>query len=418
MVRTFWGLNYYKYMYSLAEAIQTLKLGRDLDGVLTSSIEAAVALAGADAGILGLRDRHATQLAARKSYGYRPEALEMRFNPGEGAIGLSYTQRKAIFFTTPAEIESLREGLRPKNRQLYDKSREGLPPAINIVAVPLTLADQAIGALQLEHYRDQGSPTTPDLISLEILARVVASAIQNARLDLELSYVKQTNERLLARFITEQEEERARIARELHDEIGQYLVVIMLKLEKCESTLRACPSVSPDLIEDLRASKSFSQQTLGKVKDLCLNLRPPLLIEAGLCEALDCHIDNLLKQFPPPITLHIKGRSKRLPSHIEIEVFRIIQEALTNVIKHAEASRAEVRLNFLGSKLVIQVEDNGKGFNVAETLSICTGRTPLGLRGMRERLRLCEGTYRIDSAPGQGTRIEIVIPIPEYAGNE
>lgn len=116
-----------------------------------------------------------------------------------------------------------------------------------------------------------------------------------------------------------------------------------------------------------------------------------------------------------PITLEVTGLSQRRPAPVaEIELFRIAQEALFNVIKHAKAASAIVKLNFGKSRLVLLVEDNGMGFDTNSALSISDDKQSLGLLGMRERAELCGGTLQIDSTPGDGTRVKVEIPVKSY----
>lgn len=199
-----------------------------------------------------------------------------------------------------------------------------------------------------------------------------------------------------------QEEERRHIARELHDEIGQLLTAAVLNLQ-----FFGAEPVPPDARDEVVVEL---KQALARVRDLSLNLRPPLLDEAGLGPALRWYVERQSAAGRIPVTLVFEDGS-RAAGDIEITAFRIVQEATTNALKHARAERIEVRAAFSGERLVIEVSDDGRGFDVAAALSAAVDGASLGVLALAERARLVGGECRIASTPGQGTRVRAELPI-------
>ena len=212
---------------------------------------------------------------------------------------------------------------------------------------------------------------------------------------------------LLDHVINLQEEERRRIARELHDSTSQYLAALNLKIEALKSS---SPAVSAD--EHLLQLQETAKQLSQEVRHLATELRPPSLDDLGLDATLSTYLAEWSERHNVEVDFHSNGLlNQRLPPEIEITIYRIVQEALTNVVKHAEARHVSVILNHRDHQVSAIVEDNGDGFNVEATLNGPAGERRLGLLGMQERAELVGGRLEIESAPGAGTTIIVRIPI-------
>ena len=210
------------------------------------------------------------------------------------------------------------------------------------------------------------------------------------------------------RIIRAQEEERRRLARDIHDGPAQMLANIMLRAEICEKLL------ANDLAQvrlELRSLKEVVRGSLRDIRKVIFDLRPMALDDLGLVPALRRYVNDLKEQRGLAIDFSVQGLERRLSSPIEVGGFRIVQEGLNNVQKHAEASKATVRLEFAKDSLLITVTDNGRGFVVQEALE--GGGEHFGLLSMRERVELLEGTWQIVSAPGRGTSITVRLPMRE-----
>jgi len=208
-------------------------------------------------------------------------------------------------------------------------------------------------------------------------------------------------ERLSARLLSAQEEERRRIARQLHDELGQALTVAIMDLRLAE---REAPE---GLKERLRQGARLLEEAIADCRELSHGLRPPLLDELGLVEALRA----LAERFAEAENLKIELETEelgRLPPEVESLIYGAAQEALTNATKHAEASLIDIRLNRIGDQLRLEVTDDGRGFDPQRALRAGRG---LGLRGMQERAMLAGGRLQIESRPGAGTRVILEVPL-------
>jgi signal transduction histidine kinase len=215
--------------------------------------------------------------------------------------------------------------------------------------------------------------------------------------------------RLSARVISVQEQERRRIARELHDEVGQALSAVSLELTAAQQYLQRTRTDS-DL---LREARLLADGALRSVRDLSQLLHPSVLEDLGLSAALRSFLNGFGRRTGTTVAFRDDGTSKRLTSEAELTVYRIVQEAMTNIARHASAKRVEIRLAEEDGVLSVVVEDDGVGFDAHDAER--PGRQGgLGLLGMRERVSQLGGTIRIDSAFGRGTRLEVSIPAAEH----
>jgi signal transduction histidine kinase len=218
----------------------------------------------------------------------------------------------------------------------------------------------------------------------------------------------QTNDelqRLSAKLITAQEEERRSIARELHDEVGQVLTAIKVELAVAQRMLEANGG-APQLLQDAR---SITEGALTTVRDLSHLLHPALLDDLGLPSAVDWYLRGFGARHDIRTELLHDRMDERFTPEIEASVYRIVQEALTNVAKHARATSCRVYLQRLPHTILITVEDNGAGFDAAAGSGV-NPRAGIGLIGIRERAAQLRGTVRLESAPGKGTRLTVELP--------
>ena len=210
---------------------------------------------------------------------------------------------------------------------------------------------------------------------------------------------------LLRRVVIAQEDERARVARELHDETAQYLTALSLDL----ATMRTLLPGNPKLIELLeRLQSSCSQMSLG-IYRMVHALRPAQLDDLGLPAALEYLADEIQRQTGKPLQLEIASPVARLDPLVETAVFRLAQEALSNAVHYAQYRKLSLRLAYTPEWAILQVQDDGIGFDTGESLTPPRG---LGLAGMRERANAVGGLLTIESGIGQGTLIEFRAPMP------
>ena len=243
------------------------------------------------------------------------------------------------------------------------------------------------------------------------LAKQVQAASLQREQFLEQEQVAKVRALLLQEFLAAQEVERRRIARDLHDEIGQSLTSVLIGLRNVENA--PTPAEGRERIGELR---QITAQTLEEVRRLAWGLRPSVLDDLGLVAALDRYIQDYAKTHGTLTRLDAGDfASNRLPEPVETALYRIVQEALTNTAKHARANSALISLARKADTVELCIQDDGCGLQRPARLQRDDRKFHLGLTGMRERATLLGGSLTIESRPGQGTKISVHIPLSECA---
>jgi two-component system sensor histidine kinase DegS len=211
------------------------------------------------------------------------------------------------------------------------------------------------------------------------------------------------------RIIKAQEEERQRVAREIHDGPAQSMSNIVLKAEICERLVDAEPV---KVKEELRNLKSVVRETLQDVRKIIYNLRPMSLDDLGLIPTLQRYVITFQEESNIVVSFKTRGICEEIRPIISLTVFRLVQEAINNIKKHAKANNVSIGLEFLEKELKLYILDDGKGFNV-EDLKVRKENinSGFGLYSMRERVKLLNGNFEIDSTIGKGTRLNITVPL-------
>jgi signal transduction histidine kinase len=241
--------------------------------------------------------------------------------------------------------------------------------------------------------------------SFEVETQQRIAELQVARLE-EAERREALRGELLRRVVAAQEAERQRIARELHDATGQALTALGLGLRGVATSYARQDN---DQIEKrLRQLEDLTTQSLDELRQLISDLRPSHLDDLGLAAALRWYTKNLQTRVPFNIHIEIAGEERPLASSVKIALFRVAQEALTNVIKYAEAQQVRVHLNYGLQEVMLQVEDDGRGFDMEAQAK--STRSQWGLLGMQERAALLGGRFDLYSVVGQGTRVQVVMP--------
>lgn len=213
---------------------------------------------------------------------------------------------------------------------------------------------------------------------------------------------------LLRKLLTVQEEERKRIARELHDETTQSLVALLMRLEAAGKISTATSGSIEDSLKEVR---NLAVETLDNVHRIIFDLRPSVLDDLGILAAVRLFAKTRLESLGVKVRVEVTGKDRVLPPQMEIALFRIVQEAITNIARHAEAHNVVISVEFEKSAIRIEVEDDGKGFEVEAISSPANKAYGLGLLGMRERVEILSGRFYIESNPGGGTRLVIEVPL-------
>jgi signal transduction histidine kinase len=275
----------------------------------------------------------------------------------------------------------------PRDYSLAQNGEERVE--LSELAVPLKTKETIIGVLHAQSDRLNGFDES-DLAVFQSLAHQAAIAIENARLYEQAQQVATL-------------EERQRLARELHDSVTQTIFSMTLTSEAARILLHRDPARVAAQLEHLQ---QLAQEALAEMRSLIYELRPAREAEAGLVPALRQHVVERQNRDGLTAALHVEGE-KRLPPEYEAALFRIVQEALNNVVKHAQTDQAKVTLHMTGQAISLVIEDHGVGFDPA---SVGSNTSRIGLTSMRERAETLGGAFTLESQPGAGARIKVEIP--------
>ncbi len=226
------------------------------------------------------------------------------------------------------------------------------------------------------------------------------------RLYRELKQRDELRAKLLQKLISAQEEERRRIARELHDETSQLIGTLALGLDTAMATLP--PGASSDRLQEARA---LAIKTLDEIHRMSFDLRPSMLDDLGLVPAIRWYAERDLKRRGISVRCEFDETNGRLPPEIETTLFRAVQEAITNIVKHAQAKTVLIQCVLGPRAVTVEIEDDGEGFDPASISATAVDGRGLGLAGIRERVELLGGSAVIESAPGEGTRVVLTVPL-------
>lgn len=276
----------------------------------------------------------------------------------------------------------------------------------NALCVPIMDArEEVLGFVELHNKQGGREPFTwSDANFLTSLTNSSAIAIYNARLLDELKMQRAQMQALAAQHLTLLEEERRRIARELHDEAGQALIGIKFGLQVLA---RKIPPAMPALREEVDRLRQQVNEATTRLKEIAQTLRPPILDALGLEVALNRCVTDFEARSDIVFHFETVNLTRRLPQAVETVCYRLVQEALTNVMRHAQARQVWITLAADPQEVSLLVIDDGRGFDVKEQ-----PHAGLGLLGMRERVIMVNGTFHVESAPGTGTTLKAVIPLP------
>ncbi|MCX5998750.1 MAG: PAS domain-containing sensor histidine kinase [Chloroflexi bacterium] len=236
-------------------------------------------------------------------------------------------------------------------------------------------------------------------------AGVVADLTQAKRRQAERQQLQEVLRFYAGHVVTAQEEERTRIARELHDDTIQQLLLVCHRLQDIAAGSHGrLPKRAQNHLESVSV---FVERIINEVRGFTRDLRPPVLDDMGLVSALRWLAGRLASEDGPCIEVRVAGEERRLRADTESALFRIVQEALNNVRRHAGATKAVVGIEFGGEQVTVSITDDGGGFNMPAKIIDFASQGKLGLLGLTERVHMLNGQCRIESEPGKGTTVSI-----------
>jgi signal transduction histidine kinase len=308
--------------------------------------------------------------------------------------------------TSPLDLKQIDKI--PQLKGLWQVEREQLTASALELLYPIKSRGKLIGILALSKRQSEGLYSQEDIELVMSLANQAGIIIENARMLDSLQKQQLQVEQLLTEAIHAQEEERQRISVDLHDGVAQWLAGASYRAQTVEALLSG--NDSEEARSEMVMMESTIDKSLKELRRVLTGLRPPALDELGLNHALRQSLEEL-KVEGINCRFSEVGTSYRLPSTVEIAVYRAVQEALTNIRKHADATKVNVRMQFQSDKFQVEVRDDGRGFDLSQTLEGAVAVGHIGLLGMKQRADMLGGDVRIKTSEGSGTSITLSIPI-------
>ncbi|RJP29238.1 MAG: hypothetical protein C4536_11710 [Actinobacteria bacterium] len=297
-----------------------------------------------------------------------------------------------------------------KSSQALDHERIAFmspEPEATYVLAPVNPAGSPRGLLYIETDAPGSVISERDLEVLASYADTLGMALENTRLYREVMAKRKVMDQLMSRVNTAHEEERARIARELHDSVAQSLLKIIYAAGFALDFLKEDPRLAVEEVEEVQQR---AKDCLRELREIMANLRPTSLDILGLRETITRYAEQFEEEYAISTSVDLKGLDS-IPPSVELAIFRILQEELTNVRKHSNADAVKIRTEASQGDLLLTVEDDGIGFDPDMLAAELEGGEHLGLVAIRERAELLGGQLTINSMPGMGTSISVRIPM-------
>jgi len=387
-------------LLALSHISSTVSERWDLNAILRIALDIVLEIINGSIGGILLLDEETGTLYYRIQRGLSARyAEEVRIRLGEGIAG------RVAQTGEPILVEDV-----SKDDRVAHKDLVGMEGLKGFASVPLKTTNKVIGVMNLSSHMP-GRFTEDDLHLLTAIGHQIGTAIEQARLYERLAKASERYQALLRHSLTAQEEERKRIARELHDETAQALTSITLSLQALISIAEMKGIGEADFVERLRKTHSYAVHASNEIVKLMKELRPTLLDELGLPAAINRYAKNALEPQGIGVSAEFKGMEQRLPREVEVELFRISQGAIGNILEHSGAKHISIKLECNSTRCVLRIEDDGKGFDVSKITQVDPSGRGAGLFTMKERVKLIGGRCYIDSQPGQGTKVIVQTPL-------
>jgi len=372
----------------------------DLDAILRIGLDNVVRIMNGVAGGIMLIDEQTKTLSYRVYQGLsRKFADEMHLDVGEGLSG------KVARTGKPIMMEDISNQPEVARKALI--KMEGLRAYL---CVPLKAKDRVFGVMNVVSKTPRHF-TKRDMHLLHSIGDLLGVAVEQAKLQLELKEGMDRYQQLSRQMLTAQEEERRKIARELHDETSQTLSGLAINLQTLIEMADKVGIHNEEFIGRLKRTQSLAIQINTEVARLMGDLRPALLDTLGLMPAIRQYADSNLKQMDIDVVFEFDDIGQAMLPETEVGLFRWAQGAISNIRQHSEAKNVEISLSRDGGNVTLRITDDGKGFDVSQVKSIEEGGRGAGLFSMNERMLLLGGTCTVESKPGYGTTAVARVPI-------
>ncbi len=390
----------YRAISALRRVSAAVSRLRDLDAILHIALDSALAIMNETVGGILLLDEQTQTLSYRVSRGLSHEYVEaMRLRLGEGIAGTVAQTGNAVLL-----------------EDISTDPRAASPDIINIeglrafVSVPLRAKDVVLGVLNVASRKPRDF-TAEDMQLVHAIADQLGVAIEQAELYDRLTKGRERYQRLAHNILVSQEEERRRVARELHDETGQTLAGLALSLQALVETAERSEAIDDAFKAQLRKAQSLAVQTGTEVTRITRELRPYLLDSLGLVPAIRRYAEDILRPVGIDVQVETRGAERPLAPEVEAGLFRVAQGSIGNIVRHSRAKNAAIALDYQANQVVMSIKDDGKGFDVSKLTGVDERGRGSGLFSMKERVKLMGGSCSVESRPGSGTTVTVTVPL-------
>jgi len=388
-----------KALMPLFEVSKALISEVKLDKLFNLVVQTAALETGADGVSLMLLDEATQELAIKAAIGLpRKVVTTAREKMGEGIAGWVAKTGKPLILDEQTKVS-------PHLKEIMRQT--GI---ISALSVPLKVKDKVVGVLNSSKMVGESPFTQGDLEVLSILAGQAAIAIENARLFQSVKTQQIRLEQLLTQLLNAQEDERRKLSAEIHDGVAQLMVSASYHAQSCDALLSQ--SRLDEASNEIGHTTSTIEQSIKELRRIIADFHPPALSELGLKQALRQNVEALQRETGIACHFQAEGTPDGLSSSLEIAIYRIVQEALNNVRKHACATELNLRLQFRPNEVLAEIRDNGKGFDLSQTSGMPS--RGMGLITMKERAEMLGGSLRIETRQGIGTSIIVTIPLSPH----
>jgi signal transduction histidine kinase len=391
---------HYHDLVALSRVSAAISGLQDLDSILRIGLDNVLNIMNGTVGGIMLLDELTQTLSYRVYHGLSDKyAEEMHLKLGEGIAGkVAQSGRSVLLEDISSEPDAARIDL---------ISSEGLRA---FISVPLRAKDNVLGVMNVASHVPHRF-TKEDVHLLHSIGDQLGIAIEQARLQERLRKARERLRKLARQNLVAEEEERRRIARELHDETSQSLSGIALQLEALIEMSAKSGNQDAQFIAGLKKVQSLTVQVHKEVNRVMSNLHPSVLDTLGLVAAVRQHVKNSLQPLNINVTVEVKGTEMRFPPDVEAALFRVFQGSIGNIAEHSKAKNASIVLVYQPNEFSLSISDDGQGFDVSKITDVEESGRGRGLFSMRERIGFLGGTSGIESKIGAGATVWAKIPI-------
>ena len=391
---------YYHDLVALSRVSAAISGLQDLDAILKIGLDNVLNTMNGTVGGIMLLDEPSQTLSYRIYHGLSDKYAEgMRLKVADGIAGKVAQSGRAVL------LEDI--SLEPDAARLDLISSEGLRA---FISVPLRAKDNVLGVMNVASHTSHRF-TKEDVHLLHSIGDQLGTAVEQAGLQDRLRKARERLRKLARQNLVAQEEERRRIARELHDETSQSLSGIALQLEALLEMCTRSGNQDDELIAGMKKVQTLTVQVHKEVSRIISNLHPAVLDTLGLAAAVRQYAYSRLQSLNIDATVEVNGTERRFPSDVEAALFRVAQGAIGNVAKHSKAKNVSIVLAYQANEFSLIVNDDGQGFDVSQITDVEESGRGRGLFSMRERIGFLGGTSGVESKIGAGTTLWAKVPL-------